>query len=158
MLTDLQQQMLTDFGDSYGYGRVLVGWNGQTEIFKDPAGPPLLPGPLDRRLAGTFIQQSYFLVSTQRPIKLYRGFESAGLSAPFGKDHPSYILGLVAKRDPGRPDRQWWMPKRPSISIDNLGLPDLHRGEDRADAAILREWNGCGYFGTTAQTTGYKRR
>jgi hypothetical protein len=77
----------------------------------------------------------------QPAITLYHGFETAGLRAPFGEDHPSYILGLLKERNPSRPDGRWWTPQRPSASIDNLGLSDLHRGEDRDSSAITLKWN-----------------
>lgn len=54
----------------------------------------MLPlGALSQSIANTFVEQFYLLISTNRFIKLYRGFETAGLRAPFGKDHPSYIWG-----------------------------------------------------------------
>jgi hypothetical protein len=146
MLTNSQQMMISDFTGRQGYGRLLIGWKGRSEIFKDASGPPTSLGPLDPDVANTFVEQSYFLLMTLRPINLYRGFETAGLQAPYGRDHPSYILNLLTQRKPGRPDGRWWTSRRPSASIDDLKLPDLHRGEDRDGAAVTREWNRLDFY------------
>ena len=92
------------------------------------------------------MDRSYFLLATGRSIKVYRGFETAGLKAPFGKDHASYVLDVLAERKPGGPNGQWWMPRRPSASIDNLRLSDLHQSDDRDNPAITLEWNRLDYY------------
>jgi hypothetical protein len=62
------------------YGTPLAGWKGQTEFSEIPA---LLrsPGALPPDLASTFIEEIYVLVTLQRAVRVYRGFEIAGLQA-----------------------------------------------------------------------------
>ena len=145
MPTQYQRDLLEDVGGRTGYGKALVAWKGQQEFFKDSArgviGLPLAPD-----LAMTFVEQVYVLVRTARKISIYRGYETAGLDAPFGKDHPSYIKGLVSQRRPGKPDGLWWTPSRPSMEIDDLRLPEQHRAEHRANSAIKLEWNRLDYY------------
>src|SRR5208282_6582364 len=100
------------------------------------AGAPPLPGPLTGNLPATFVEQSYFLVRTNRAVTVYRGYETRDgdprLRAPFGKDHPSIVQGLVQSRHPGTEKGWWWTPARPSLAIDDLRLSDLHYGEPRS--------------------------
>jgi hypothetical protein len=145
MLSSFQELMMEDIGGPNGYGRILVGWTGQSEFIRNTK--ELAPsGPLANDLVYTFVDGTYFLVSTQRPVTLYRGFETAGLTAPYGKDHPSFIFQVLTKRNPGTPDGHWWSPRRPSASIDNLRLSDLHRGEDRDSLAITLKMNRLDYY------------
>jgi hypothetical protein len=51
----------------------------------------------------------------------------------------------MRKRKPGKPDGLWWTPARPSMAIDNMHLPDMHRSEHRDSAAIKLEWNRIDY-------------
>ena len=68
------------------------------------------------------------------------------LAAPFGKDHPSFVRGLVASRNPGKPDGLWWTPARPSLAVENMGLSSMHRNEPRSGAAVTLEWNRMDYW------------
>lgn len=145
MLTNYQQMMLDDLRSPNSYGLPLVGWIGLLEFFRDPQATPAA-APLTMDLAATYVDRVYFLLRTQRPVRVYRGYETAGLRAPFGVDHPSFILGLVQSRHPGSPDGWWWTPARPSKSIDGLRLPDMHRAEDRGNASIKRQWNRLDYY------------
>jgi hypothetical protein len=88
-----------------------VAWNGQTEFLRN-AGAPTQPAAPGANLASAFVEEVYVLLRTQRIVRLYRGFEKAGLKAPFGIDHPSSIQGLLAHRKPGTPDGLWWTPAR----------------------------------------------
>ena len=145
MLSDFQKMMTEDLGGPNGYGRILAGWTGQSDFVRNTKEVALL-GPLAKDLADTFIDRTYFLVATERPVTLYRGFETAGLTAPFGKDHPSFIFQVLAERKPGKPDGYWWSSRRPSASIDDLRLSDLHRGEDRDSLAITLKMNRLDYY------------
>jgi hypothetical protein len=144
MLDNFQNMMIDDFGGKNGYGRIVAGWKGQAELVRECKGPLPL-GPLGAH-AKDFVDGVYFLISTGRSIILYRGFETFGLQAPFGKDHPSFIMNLIASRNPGRPDGFWWSPRRPSASIDRLRLSDLNRGEDRDALAIRKSFNRLDYY------------
>ena len=73
-----------------GYGNIAGRLNGPAEFLKTP-GAALRPGALARNLASTFKEKVYILVKLQRAVRVYRGFETAGLQAPFGRDHPSFI-------------------------------------------------------------------
>jgi hypothetical protein len=97
-------------------------------------------------LAQTFVGAFYILLKTGRPISIYRGYETQGLEAPFGKEDPTFIRNLVRLRSPGKPDGLWWTPARPSMAIDNLGLSSMHRSQDRANSAIKLEWNRLDYY------------
>ena len=145
MLTPYQKILLQDVEGPRGYGSALIAWKGQQEFFRSPA-PSTAGTPLTAELAQTFIEQVYILIRTTRKISIYRGYETAGLHAPFGKDHPSYIKGLVAERKPGKPDGLWWTPSRPSMEIDDLRLPEMHRVEHRNNSAIKLEWNRLDYY------------
>jgi hypothetical protein len=146
MLTQYQRDLLEDVGGRTGYGTALLGWKVQQEFFKDSAIKGVAGLPLTQDLAMTFVEQVYVLVRTTRKISIYRGYETVGLDAPFGKDHPSYIRGLVSQRRPGKPDGLWWTPSRPSMEIDGLRLPEQHRAEHRANSAIKLEWNRLDYY------------
>lgn len=137
--------LVADLSGPNSYGEPLVGWKRQTEFFRN-AGAPAEPGVLRPDLASTFVEDTYILLRTRRVVRAYRGFEIAGLKAPFGMDHPSFIRGLLAQRRPGTPDGLWWTPARPSMAIDNMGLPDMHRSEYRDSAAMKLEWNRVDYF------------
>jgi hypothetical protein len=145
VLTNYQTTLVGDVGGPTGYGAPLVGWKGQTEFFRN-AGAPAIPGALGANLASTFVEGVYVLLKTQRAVRLYRGFETAGLKAPFGMDHPSFVQGLLAQRKPGTPDGLWWSPARPSMAIDNLKLPDMQRAEHRDSAAVKLEWNRIDFY------------
>lgn len=145
MLTDYEALLLGDLQRADSYGTPLVGWRGRAEFFRDPSAPPQ-PGALDMNLAFTFVEGVYVLLRTGRVVQLYRGYETAGLIAPFGRDHPSFIQGLLAQRKPGTPDGLWWTPARPSMAIDNLRLPDVHRSDHRDSSAIKLEWNRIDYY------------
>jgi len=140
MLTPYQKMLLEDVGAPEGYGTPLAGWKGQQQFFKGPPDPVHLT-PLAPDLAQTFVEWVYILLRTKRNILVYRGFETAGLDAPYGKDHPSYFFNLVSLRKPGTPDGLWWTPSRPSMEIDNLRLASMHREQHRDNAAIKLEWN-----------------
>jgi hypothetical protein len=145
VLTPYQTMLLGDLRGPNSYGTPLVGWKAQNEFFKSN-GAPAQPGPLSASLASTFVEAVYILLRTQRVVQLYRGYETAGLKAPFGVDHPSFIQGLVAQRKPGTPDGQWWTPTRPSMAIDNMRLPDADRSEHRGSSAITLEWNRIDFY------------
>jgi hypothetical protein len=144
MLTNYQKMLLQDLTSPTSYGTPLIGWKGQFEFHRAPTAPPA--PPLSPDYARTFVEETYFLLRTQRTVTLYRGFETKGLQAPFGMDHPSFFRNLVSQRKPGTPDGWWWSPARPSKSIDNLGLSDIHRAEDRDNPAVLTEWNRLDYY------------
>ena len=149
MLSGFQESLFQELKSPFGYGSVLVGWKGQTELLRSsdaPAHPgPLRPEP-DGDLTLSFIQQTYFLVRTTRSVTVYRGYETAGLKAPYGKDDQSFILGLVSTRKPGRPDSRWWTPARPTLAIESLGLSDMHAAEPRARLAVTKKWNRLDYW------------
>ncbi len=145
MASDYQNSLFQDLSQLTSYGKPLVGWRNQTEIFR-ATGAPVTHGALPPKLADTFIEKLYFLVRTARAIRVYRAYETAGLTAPFGKDHPSFLRGLVASRDPGKPDGLWWTPARPSLAIENMGLSSMHRDGPRAGAAVELEWNRMDYW------------
>jgi len=147
-MTNYEKLLLEDFAHRDSYGKPLIGWNSTGCFFKDSSAaiPPALAGPLKRDLAAAFVEQVYFLLLISRFVTVYRGFEAPGLKAPYGKDHPSVWFGLVQQRTPGTRDGYWWSPRRPSIEIDGLQLPHLHRGEDRNSLAVKREWNRMDYF------------
>jgi len=140
MLTSYQKMLVNDLSSPNSYGKPLLGWDGRIEFFRSPAAPPAAE-PLAADLAATFIENSYFLVRINRVVTVYRGFETAGLRAPFGVDHPSFIHGLTPHRKPGRPDGWWWSPGRPSMAIDDLRPSDMHRGEHRDSNAVKLKWN-----------------
>ena len=144
MLSNYQKMLLQDLTSPTSYGTPLIGWKGQFEFHRAPAAPPA--PPLSPDYARTFVEETYFLLRTQRTVTLYRGFETKGLQAPFGVDHPSFFRNLVGQRKPGTPDGWWWSPGRPSKSIDNLGLSEMHRAEDRDNPAVLTEWNRLDYY------------
>ena len=145
MLTNYQKDLLGDLNQPTTYGKPAVAWKNQTEIFRNPSIPVRL-GSLPANLALTFVEETYALVKLERAVPVYRGYETAGLTAPYGKDHQSFVQGLIATRKPSTPDGRWWSPSRPSKSIDNLGLSAMHREEDRDNPAITREWNRLDYF------------
>jgi hypothetical protein len=145
VLTNYQGLLLSDLRGANSYGMPLVGWKGQSEFFRDQSAPAQ-PGALNPNLASAFVEDVYVLLRTKRLVQLYRGYETAGLKAPFGMDHPSFIQGLLAQRKPGTPDGLWWTSARPSMAIDNLRLPDVHRAEHRDSAAIKVEWNRLDYY------------
>lgn len=145
MLTNYQRMMLDDLRSPNSYGLPLAGWIGPVEFFRDPRASPQAAA-LAIDLAATFVDRVHFLLRSWRPVRVYRGYETAGLRAPFGVDHPSFILGLVQSRNPGTPDGWWWTPARPSKSIDDLRLSDMHRAEDRSNAAVTRKWNRLDYY------------
>ena len=145
MLTNYQKMLVADLSGANSYGAPLVGWKGQTEFLRNN-GAPRQPGALGANLASTFVEDVYVLLRTQRAVRVYRGFETAGLKAPFGIDHPSFIHGVLAQRKPGTPDGLWWTPARPSMAIDGIRLPDMHRSEHRDSAAIKLEWNRIDFY------------
>ena len=145
MISSYQKELLDDFLLPESYGKPLAAWKGQTEFFQDPAAPKA-PGALSPSLAATFVEQAYVLLKLRRAVRVYRGYESAGLRAPYGVDHPSFYQGLVSQRRPGTPDGLWWSPSRPSLSIDHLGLGSIHRADDRARTAIKLEWNRLDHY------------
>jgi hypothetical protein len=154
MLTPYQELLLGDVGaPETGYGTPLAGWTGQQPFFKGPPDPSPL-GALTPDLALTFVGGVYILLRTKRSITVYRGYESAGLQAPFGKEHLSYIRGLVSQRRPGKPDGLWWTPARPSMKIDNLRLASMHREQHRANSAIKLEWNRLDFYLESELPTG----
>lgn len=145
MLSPYQKTLLEDVDGPTGYGSALIAWKGQQEFFRSRA-PGTVGTPLASDLALTFVEQVYVLLRTGRKISIYRGYETAGLDAPFGKDHPSYMRNLLAQRRPGRPDGLWWTPSRPSMEIDDLKLSGMHRAEHRSNSAIKLEWNRLDYY------------
>jgi hypothetical protein len=145
MLTPYQKDLLADVDGRDGYGTALIAWKGQQEFYRSSA-KGIIGTPLSPDLALTFVEQVYIFLRTTRKISIYRGYETAGLDAPFGKDHPSYIRGLVTQRKPGKPDGLWWTPSRPSMEIDNLRLAAVHRAEHRDNAAVKLEWNRLDYY------------
>jgi len=145
MLTPYQKTLLEDVSGPTGYGSALIAWKGQLEFFKSKA-PGTVGTALTTNLASTFVDQVYVLLRTSRKISIYRGYETADLDAPFGKDHPSYVRHLLRERKPGRPDGLWWTPSRPSMEIDELKLPEMHRAEHRSNSAIKLEGNRLDYY------------
>lgn len=145
MLTNYQKTLIDDLSGPNSYGAPLVAWKGPAEFLRN-TGAPAQPGALSVSLASTFVEQVYVLIRVTRPVHLYRGFETENLQAPFGLDHPSFIQGLVAQRNPGKPDGMWWSPARPSMAIDDLKLPDMQRSEHRGGAAVKLEWNRIDYY------------
>ncbi len=145
MLTPYQQMLLKDVGAPDGYGTPLAGWKGQQQFFKGPPDPTRLTA-LTPDLAQTYVEGVYILLRTKRKILIYRGYETAGLEAPFGRDHPSFLRNLVSQRRPGTPDGWWWTPARPSMEIDDLRLPAMQREQHRADAGIKLEWNRLDFY------------
>jgi hypothetical protein len=145
MLSDFQKFLLQDMKLPSSHGAPLVGWSQQTEFFRANVVPANL-GALPVSLTGTFSQHTYFLVRTTRPLKVYRGYEAEGLNAPFGVDHPSFFRSLVSSRNPGKPDGRWWTPARPTLSIENLRLPEMHRAAPRAGISVTKEWNRLDYW------------
>lgn len=130
--------------DAAGYGHVLAAWRGQTQIFQATrvARPP---APLPPALARCFTDGVYALVELDRSQRVYRFFETQGLRAPYGRDHPSFVRMLVQQRHPSRPDGLWWTPRRPALEIDNLAVASLHRGDERRALAVSREWGRFDY-------------
>ena len=145
MLTNYQRMLMEDLAGGDSYGKPLIAWKGSIEFYRN-AGAPSAPGSLASNLALTFVEQVYVLLQTKRSIRVYRGYETAGLKAPFGLDHQSFIRGLVASRHPGTPDGLWWTPARPTLAIDNLRLSDIHRSEPRRNSAVTLEWNRIDYY------------
>jgi hypothetical protein len=145
MLSPYQKTLLDEVGGPTGYGSALIAWKGQQEFFRSKA-PGTVGIALTADLASTFIEQVYVLLRTIRKISIYRGYETSGLHAPFGKDHPSYVRNLLTERKPGKPDGLWWTPSRPSMEIDDLKLSDMHRAEHRSNSAIKLEWNRLDYY------------
>jgi hypothetical protein len=145
MLSTFQKSLFEDMKGHSSYGAPLVGWKEQTEFFRANKAPAH-PGALAVTLTGTFIQHTYFLVRTTRPVTVYRGYEAEGVNAPFGIDHPSFFRGLVSSRNPGKPDGMWWTPARPTLAIENLHLSAMHRAAPRAGAAVTKEWNRLDYW------------
>ena len=146
MLTHYQETLLKDVGAPIvGYGTPLAGWKGQQQFFNAPPDATYLT-PLAPELSQTFVEWSYILLRTKRIIPVYRGYETTGLEAPYGKDHPSFLRGLVGQRKPGQPDGLWWTPARPSMEIDHLKLAAMHREQPRNDAAIKKEWNRLDFY------------
>jgi hypothetical protein len=144
-LTPYQKTMLEDVTASDGYGTPIGIWMGCTQLY--PAGPNAARPPALRiEDALTFVESFYILCSIRRAMKIYRGYETAGLDAPYGKDHPSFIRHLVTQRRPGKPDGSWWTPTRPAKTIDNLGLSAMHREEDRNNPGVLLEWNRLDFY------------
>jgi hypothetical protein len=143
--SNYQNSLFEDLTQPTSYGKPLAGWRNVTEIFR-VAGAPIAPGALPPDLAATFVEKLYFLVRTARAVRVYRAYETAGLTAPLGKDHPSFLRGLVASRHPGRPDGLWWTPARPSLAIENMGLPSMQREGPRRGAAVKLEWNRMDYW------------
>lgn len=144
-MTPYQKTLLNDVSGPTGYGSALIAWKGQQEFFRSGS-LGTVGTPLTADLALTFIEQVYALLRTGRKISIYRGYETAGLDAPFGKDHPSYMRNLLTQRKPGRPDGLWWTPSRPSMEIDDLKLSEMHRTEHRSNSAIKLEWNRLDYY------------
>jgi hypothetical protein len=145
MLSSYQQTLLQDVGAQDGYGTPIAGWKGSQQFFKGgPGAPPLAALPLELSL--TFVEGVYILLKTKRGMSIYRGYETAGLEAPFGKQHPTFIRNLLTLRKPGKPDGLWWTPTRPAMSIDDLKLSSMHRAEDRANSAIKLEWNRLDFY------------
>lgn len=145
MLTPYQQMLLKDMSEPEGYGTPLAGWKGQQQFFTGPPSPARLTA-LTSDLAQTFVEGVYFLLRTKRKISIYRGYETEGLEAPFGRDHASFLRNIVSQRRPGTPDGLWWTPARPSLAIDNLKLGAAHREQPRSDAAIKLEWNRLDFY------------
>lgn len=145
MLTPYQQMLLNDVGTPNGYGTPMAGWKGQQQFFKGPQDTNGLAA-LTQDLAHVFVEETYILLRTRRQILIYRGYETAGLEAPFGKDHPSYFRNLLSQRRPGTPDGLWWTPARPSMAIDDLRLPSIDREQHRDGSAIKLEWNRLDFY------------
>jgi hypothetical protein len=145
MLTSFQQSLLSELQHRDGYGQPLMGWNGGLVIFRGPGG--LQPaGTLEPMHWLCFIQNTYFLVKTTRPVSVYRGYETPGLKAPYGTDHPSFYLSLVKNRNPAKADGRWWSPARPALAIDDLGASSADRSSARSGSAIARAWNRLDYW------------
>jgi hypothetical protein len=144
ILTPYQKLLLEDVTAAEGYGTPLGVWQGTRQYY--PAEPQVGPPALAMEHALTFVESFYILCSTKCAMRIYRGYETAKLDAPYGKDHPSFIRNLVQQRRPGRPDGWWWTPARPSLSVDNLGYSAMHRADDRRGSAVLKEWNRLDFY------------
>jgi len=142
MLSSFQRDLLGDLQQEGTYGTPLIGWCGQKEIFRS-SGAPTHVGALTAQLSNTFVEETYFLVRTIRAVRVYRGYETQGLTAPYGRD---ISASLVASRTPGTPDGLWWTPARPTLAIENMGLPSEARETVRAGTAIIKEWNRLDYY------------
>ena len=139
MLTPYQQMLLKDMSAPEEYGKPLAGWKGQQQFFTGPPSPARLTA-LTSDLAQTFVEGVYFLLRTKRKISIYRGYETEGLEAPFGRDHASFL------RSGDRALRTVCGRRRPSLAIDNLKLAAVHREQPRSDAAIKLEWNRLDFY------------
>jgi hypothetical protein len=136
--------LLQDLTHPNTYGKPLIGWKNVIEFYRDRLAPPY--PPLINKLAETFVEHVYFLLRTTRRVTVYRGYETPGLRAPYGKDHPTYWHGLIADRQPATPDGRWWSPSRPSLVIDDLKLSSMHRSDVRDGLAISREFGRLDYW------------
>src|SRR5215469_18372283 len=67
MLTSFQEDLLHDLTSRGSYGPPLIGWKGQVVIHR-AANAPAVPGYLVPGLAGNFVEETYFLPRTQRPV------------------------------------------------------------------------------------------
>jgi hypothetical protein len=125
--------------DCARYGSLLRAWEGAREIGSAPV--PVFHGPLPMHDARKFTLSVHSLLRIERPVVVYRFYETAGLLAPFGQDHPSYVSGAVRRRVPAGKLGGWWSPRRPSLMIDGLGHSSDQRQEDRRVLGVNREWN-----------------
>jgi hypothetical protein len=85
VVTEYQKILINDLSGPNSYGTPLVGWKRQIAFFNN-ANAPVQLGALRPDLASTFVEDVYFLLRTNRMVRVYRGFEVAGLKAPFGVD------------------------------------------------------------------------
>lgn len=145
MLTAYQQTLLSDLLSHSSYGTPLIGWKDGLVIFRANGDLPPI-GALEPTHWPCFVQSTYFLLKTTRPVSVYRGYETPGLKAPYGTDHPSFYLSLVRHRNPAKPDGRWWSPARPALAIDSLGASSAARASARRGSAIAKEWNRLDYW------------
>jgi len=82
MMTPYEKTLTEDIGAPItGYGAVQIGWRGPQEIYKNSTqkvGGGLPMTALSHDLASTFVNQVYASLVTTRPIRIYRGYETAG--------------------------------------------------------------------------------
>lgn len=145
MRTTYQQSLLSDLLAHSSYGSPLIGWKDGQLIFRADGNLPAI-GALEPMHWPTFVQNTYFLLKTSRLVRVYRGYETPGLKAPYGTDHPSFYLSLIKNRNPARPDGRWWSPARPALAIDSLRVSSAARLSARSGSAIAKEWNRLDYW------------
>ncbi len=143
------KDLLTDLS---GYGEVLTIRRGPDLLWEHPRDPMAKHvDPPRPESQSSFMGSLYGLVRSNYPLHggntpVYRfaemeHYKSARISAPYGKDHPSYYRGLIADRTPAVKHGWFWTPTRPGLLIDGIPLASMHRYDVRNASAIKRVWN-----------------